>query len=474
MPISELRNAAEAGDSGAQIVLAFNYRTGSGGVSKDPIEAIKWCRKAAEQGNEFAQYMLGFSYYYGNGLNKDLAEAYKWLYLASVKKGKDTAEKNSAGIQTQMDQEQITQAQNDLGLCYFSGKGATKDLAEAVKWFCKAAERGYANAQYNLGVCYAQGNGVAKDIPEAVKWCRMAADQGHINAQCDLGVFYEKGDGISKDAVEAVKWYHKAADQGNALAQFLLGVMYYDGMGAPKDFETAAKWIRKSAEQGNVNAQFVLGGMYSCGKGVPENFDEATKWFQKAAEQGHQEAQKIQASRPTEEQRNEPSFLQQTPVQALREPVATIPDSPPSQIGSILFRLLGACVGVVILFILTKGHPFSAPSALIAAIALNGSLVSSLYQIFHPATYLATLPSVFFSKHKPLTPLYVAATINQLLLLGLCFVYFKILIAIGAYVLGLFIMVVIDKILGRLKWLGVYVYPVLVLILTLIAFKQMP
>jgi hypothetical protein len=315
---------------------------------------------------------------------------------------------------------------------------------------------------------------VAKDMTEAVKWCRMAADQGHINAQCDLGVFYEKGDGITKDAVEAVKWYHKAADQGNALAQFLLGVMYYDGMGTPKDFEAAAKWIRKSAEQGNVNAQFALGGMYGCGKGVPENFAEATKWFQKAAEQGHQEAQKIQTSRLTEEQRNKLSSLQQTRVQDRQEPITTTPDLSPSQTSRIMFRALGAIVGVVMLLVLAKGHLFSAPSALIAAIALNASLVSSLHKIFHPATYLATMPSIFFSKQKPLTPLYVAATINQLLLLGFCFFYFKILMAIGAYLLGIFIMVILDKILGRLKWLGVYVYPVLVLILTIVAFKQIP
>jgi TPR repeat protein len=35
---------------------------------------------------------------------------------------------------------------------YLNGKGVPKDDAEAVKWFRKAAEQGYADAQYDLGL----------------------------------------------------------------------------------------------------------------------------------------------------------------------------------------------------------------------------------------------------------------------------------------------------------------------------------
>ena len=43
-----------------------------------------------------------------------------------------------------------------------------KEYAEAVKWFRKAADMGEPNAQYNLGLCYATGDGVEKDMAEAV------------------------------------------------------------------------------------------------------------------------------------------------------------------------------------------------------------------------------------------------------------------------------------------------------------------
>jgi TPR repeat protein len=41
--------------------------------------------------------------------------------------------------------------------------------AEAVKWYRKAGEQGYADAQFELGRCYSEGLGVAKDNAEAVK-----------------------------------------------------------------------------------------------------------------------------------------------------------------------------------------------------------------------------------------------------------------------------------------------------------------
>jgi len=45
-----------------------------------------------------------------------------------------------------------------------------------------AAEQGDAEAQYNLGVRYANGEGVPEDYKEAVKWFRKAAEQGFAAA----------------------------------------------------------------------------------------------------------------------------------------------------------------------------------------------------------------------------------------------------------------------------------------------------
>ena len=77
----------------------------------------------------------------------------------------------------------MMEAQYNLGLCYYNGKGVTKNYTEAVKWYRKAAEQGDAYAQYNLGLCYKNGYGVPKDISQAVVWYRKAARQGDDGAQ---------------------------------------------------------------------------------------------------------------------------------------------------------------------------------------------------------------------------------------------------------------------------------------------------
>ncbi len=117
-------------------------------------------------------------------------------------------------------------AQYELGRAFFSGAlGVAKDEAEAVKWFRKAAEQNVADAQYNLGVCYANGQGVTEDDAEAVKWFRKAAEQNLADAQYNLGVCYDSGEGVAKDEVEAYKWWLLAAGQGNDDAKYNMTIV---------------------------------------------------------------------------------------------------------------------------------------------------------------------------------------------------------------------------------------------------------
>ena len=81
--------------------------------------------------------------------------------------------------------------QFNLGIAYAYGEGVEQDYFEAVKWYRKAAEQGYAFAQYFLGMVYENGEGVSQNYKEAVKWYRLAAEQGDFYAQCNLRVMYE-------------------------------------------------------------------------------------------------------------------------------------------------------------------------------------------------------------------------------------------------------------------------------------------
>jgi len=119
----------------------------------------------------------------------------------------------------------------------------------------KEALAGDDKAQYNLGVMYEGGRGISQDYKEAMKWYRKAANQGFALAQYNLGDMYVHGHGTSQDYKEAMKWYRKAANQGLAQAQYNLGVMYARGQGVIQDYNEAKKWYRKAANQGHVQAQ---------------------------------------------------------------------------------------------------------------------------------------------------------------------------------------------------------------------------
>ena len=50
-----------------------------------------------------------------------------------------------------------------LGEMYEDGSGVPQDDAQAVQWYRKAADQGYAKGQFKLGWIYDQGRGVPQD-----------------------------------------------------------------------------------------------------------------------------------------------------------------------------------------------------------------------------------------------------------------------------------------------------------------------
>jgi TPR repeat protein len=114
-------------------------------------------------------------------------------------------------------------AQYNLGVMYKEGKGVQQDSKQAVAWFQKAVDQGFAAAQYNLGFMYRQGKGVQQDSKKAAAWWQKAAEQGLVEAQSSLGNMYGKGEGVQQDVKQAALWFQKAADQGHTKAHLRLG-----------------------------------------------------------------------------------------------------------------------------------------------------------------------------------------------------------------------------------------------------------
>ena len=105
----------------------------------------------------------------------------------------------------------VAEAQTNLGLLYYDGRGVPRDYTKAREWFEKAAAQGHADAQYNLGMLYDFEKGVPQNFATAKRWYEQAAMQGHAGAQNNLGALYEFGHGVKQDSVRAYMWYNVAA-----------------------------------------------------------------------------------------------------------------------------------------------------------------------------------------------------------------------------------------------------------------------
>jgi hypothetical protein len=118
-----------------------------------------------------------------------------------------------------------------------------------------AAELGDSHAQYTLGLDYHDGNhGLPQDFAEALRWYRKAAEQGFAPAQNNLGALYWMGEGVPQDRAEAVRWHRKAAEQGDPNAQYNLGTSLAYGRGVPKDLQEAYVWLSLAAAHGDTKA----------------------------------------------------------------------------------------------------------------------------------------------------------------------------------------------------------------------------
>jgi len=187
------------------------------------------------------------------------------------------------------DQMQVTEAESVEAAAVTS----FDDLPETVGSVAlrEAAAGGDAMALYVVGDRLADAaRGGDGDLSEALKWYERAAELGFAPAQYRTGNYYEKGFGAERDFSTAKTWYQLAAEQGNASAMHNLAVLFASGADGPPDFDSAARWFLRAAELGVRDSQFNLGILAAKGQGVPQDLGESYKWFALAAQSGDDDA----------------------------------------------------------------------------------------------------------------------------------------------------------------------------------------
>ena len=66
---------------------------------------------------------------------------------------------------------------------YHFGLGVERNILQAIEWYVKSSDRGYAVASNNLAGIYLTGDeGVTADRREANKWFQKAREQGFLHS----------------------------------------------------------------------------------------------------------------------------------------------------------------------------------------------------------------------------------------------------------------------------------------------------
>jgi TPR repeat protein len=283
--LAYIEEAATLHESDAHFLLWQMYRAGVG-TPPDEKKAMAELNLAARYNNITAMHVL--AEWYRTHPDVDAAEelAAQWYrkardgYLALANRGN-------------------FDAMSALVVLYGQGRGVEKDQAEAYRWLHRAAEIGYDKAQFMLANAYENGLGVDRDEKKALSWYKRAAAVNFLPAMIALGAIYEQGVlGASKNLSTANSWYRKAfvetrslAELDNADAQYLLSTYFARGIGTDRSTSESIHWLRKSGENGYLPALMMLGSIYSRGDSVPRDVEEALKWIREAAEQGEPRAQ---------------------------------------------------------------------------------------------------------------------------------------------------------------------------------------
>lgn len=143
-------------------------------------------------------------------------------------------------------------AQVEVASRFAAGQGVGRDLQQAFYWYGRAAAQGQAVAQFRFAALYEGGLGTARDVERARVWYTRAAAQGNVKAMHNLAVLSVSGG--RADYAAAASWFAKAADFGLADSQVNLAILYQSGRGVPKDLKMAYKWLALARRGGDEEA----------------------------------------------------------------------------------------------------------------------------------------------------------------------------------------------------------------------------
>ena len=288
------------------------YLNGTNGLAPDFVRAVELYEQAAALDGRFF---------------KKLAEVYKnnWKlkddkkYFENLNRYFDYCKKELSYVPRD--------AYFDLALCHLNGRGTARDVAKALEYFEKAAERPYSTktvpALEALAYCAEKGIGQSADPAEAAKLRKKAEElmlaqtypTGAKNAVA-IANLYNKG-GLEYNPERKLRWLEFSRKNFPSLSilrefydfytknpklrdwkkanEFLdehakyaphspwglyrRGLSLVVGAGCGKDAKQGIALLAEAAERGRTEAVEFLAYVYEKGIGVPRDEKLAEKWL---------------------------------------------------------------------------------------------------------------------------------------------------------------------------------------------------
>lgn len=238
------KTSANHGLAKAMCSLGIFYSEGEGikRTADNKKEAFEWFKKAEKAGyaGRRLHYALGRCYHHGDGVQKDLDEAFRYYHLAAV----------AGDAESQCIIGELQLIFHDIKCLKELGNLSRAMLnKEAMTWFQRAADQNYPRAKYALGCRYRW----LENHDLAFKLFTEALNQGYLHSYCPLGFYYEEGVVVPKDSRLAFQ-YFELAQKNNLLSgsdYYEMAMLYFskDPSAARADtaqVRKAKEWLIKS------------------------------------------------------------------------------------------------------------------------------------------------------------------------------------------------------------------------------------
>jgi TPR repeat protein len=106
----------------------------------------------------------------------------------------------------------------DLGWCDSSPNSELgSDIYEHA---LQSVQTNYCRTQHNLALSYDTGKGRTKDFAEAVRLYQLAVDSGYHPAATNLGIAYQEGEGVEVDIAKALEFFKRSLSDARGIISF--------------------------------------------------------------------------------------------------------------------------------------------------------------------------------------------------------------------------------------------------------------